>query len=192
MPAPQLRSLRLILRHWAPDDRRPFALMNSDPEVMRYIPSLLSADQSDLYAETMQLGLEERDYGFWAVELRSAKGTQGPFIGCVGLSVPHWNAAFTPCMDIGWRLGRDYWGMGYASEAARRVLDYSFNQLDLDELLCFASVKNLRSIAVMERLGMVRNAEDDFDHPMIDPDSDLRRHALYRMSRQRWLSSQPD
>tara|TARA_B100002051_G_scaffold186165_1_gene176232 strand:- start:726 stop:1226 length:501 start_codon:yes stop_codon:yes gene_type:complete len=166
--------------------------MNSDPEVMRYFPSLLSADQSDLYAETMQLGLEERDYGFWAVELRSAKGTQGPFIGCVGLSVPHWNAAFTPCMDIGWRLGRDYWGMGYASEAARRVLDYSFNQLDLDELLCFASVKNLRSIAVMERLGMVRNAEDDFDHPMIDPDSDLRRHALYRMSRQRWLSSQPD
>ena len=82
--------------------------------------------------------------------------------------------------------------MGYASEAARRVLDYSFNQLDLDELLCFASVKNLRSIAVMERLGMVRNAEDDFDHPMIDPDSDLRRQALYRMSRQRWLSSQPD
>ena len=112
----------------------------------------------------MQLGLEERDYGFWAVELRSAKGTQGPFIGCVGLSVPQWNAAFTPCIDIGWRLGRDYWGMGYASEAARRVLDYSFNQLDLDELLCFASLKNLRSIAVMERLGMVRNAEDDFDH----------------------------
>ena len=66
MPAPQLRSPRLILRHWAPDDRRPFALMNSDPEVMRYFPSLLSADQSDLYAETMQLGLEERAYGFWA------------------------------------------------------------------------------------------------------------------------------
>ena len=190
MPAPELRSPRLTLRHWTPDDRHPFALMNSDPEVMRYFPSLLSEDQSDLYAETMQLGLEERDFGFWAIELRSGDRIQGPFIGCAGLSVPQWNARFTPCIDIGWRLARSYWGMGYASEAAHRILDYSFHRLDIDELLCFASLKNVRSIAVMERLGMTRNTEDDFDHPMIDPDSDLSRHALYRMSRELWIGAQ--
>ena len=86
MPAPQLRSPRLILRHWTPEDQRPFALMNSDPEVMRYFPSRLSADQSDLYAEMMQLGLEERNFGFWAIELRAEDQTGGPFIGCAGLS----------------------------------------------------------------------------------------------------------
>ena len=192
MPAPELQSPRLILRHWIPADRVPFALMNSDPEVMRYFPSVLSTDQSDLYAETVQLGLEEREFGFWAIEVRSADQDQGLFIGFAGLSVPQWNATFTPCLDIGWRLGRDYWGMGYASEAAHRILDYGFNQLDIEEVLSFASVLNARSIAVMERLGMIRNSEDDFVHPMFAPDSDLSRHVLYRMPKQLWMSLQSD
>ncbi len=192
MPAPQLLSPRLILRHWTHEDQRPFALMNSDPEVMRYFPSRLSADQSDLYAEMMQLGLEERNFGFWAIELRSEDQTGGPFIGCAGLSVPQWNSPFMPCIDIGWRLSRDYWGMGYASEAAHRILDYSFNELDIDEVLSFASVLNVRSIAVMELLGMTRNPDDDFCHPMFDSDSDLSRHVLYRMPKQLWTSLQSD
>ncbi|MEE3256326.1 MAG: GNAT family N-acetyltransferase [Actinomycetota bacterium] len=177
------------MRHWLPEDRKPFAVMNADPEVMKYFPSVLSSDQSDLFAETIQMGLEERDFGLWALQLREGEEDEGPFVGFVGLSAPLWTATFTPCVEIGWRLHRDHWGMGYATEAATRVLDYSFTRLDLGEVVSFASVMNLRSIAVMQRLGMHRDLEEDFVHPLVDASDRLSRHALYRMTKRVWTSS---
>lgn len=187
MAAPELRSSRLLLRHWCPEDREPFASMNADPQVMEYFPATLSSDQSDLFAETIQLGLEERDYGFWAIQIcDDAQGDEGPFIGFVALSVPIWDAAFTPCVEIGWRLSRPHWGFGYATEAATQVLEYGFNVLRLSEVVSFTSILNSRSMAVMQRLGMTRDETEDFNHPNIDSNDSLCRHALFRMSDQLW------
>ena len=187
MAAPELRSSRLLLRHWCPEDRKPFAAINADPEVMKYFPSVLSFDQSDLFAETIQMGLEERDFGLWAVQIYDGDhGDGNPFIGFVGLSVPIWEAAFTPCVEIGWRLARPHWGFGYATEAATQVLEYGFNVLRLNEIFSFTSLSNLRSIAVMQRLGMTRDENEDFNHPNLDVNDTLCRHALFRMSDQLW------
>ena len=133
--------------------------MNADPSVMQFFPSMLNTAQSDLFAETMQIGLEQKKYGLWAVELKDTNSDQdGTFIGFVGLSEPSWKAPFTPCIEIGWRLARAHWGFGYATEAATEVLAYSFELLELAEIVSFTALLNTRSLAVMERLGMFRDA----------------------------------
>ena len=163
--------------------------MNADPRVMGYEPPTLSADQSDLLAEAMQLGLEERDYGFWAVQIcGDARGHKGSFIGFVGLSVPIWDEAFTPCIEVGWRLSRPHWGFGYATEAATQIFEYAFNVLRLSEVLAFTPLSNSRSLAVMQRLGMTREEKEDFNHPNLDSNDSLCRHALFRMSDQLWVN----
>ena len=163
--------------------------MNADPRVMEYESSTLSADQSDLLAEAIQLGLEERDYGFWAVQIcDDARGNEGSFVGFVGLSVPIWDAAFTPCMEIGWRLSRPHWGFGYATEAATQILEYAFKVLRLSEVLSSTPLSNSRSLAVMQRLGMTREEREDFNHPNLDSSDSLCRHALFRMSDQLWAN----
>ena len=190
MPAPRIETPRLLLRHWRQEDREPFAQMNSDSEVMKYFPRVLDRGQSDLFAELIQVGLEERNHGLWAVELRNDGSlAPSPFIGFVGLSAPTWNASFTPCIEIGWRLNRPFWGHGFATEAAKHVLRYGFQVLKLDEVLSFTSLLNLRSMAVMERLGMTRDIGEDFDHPKIETSNELCRHALYRIGSKKWAKS---
>ena len=138
----------------------------------------------------IQIGLEERDHGLWAVELRNDRSLEpAPFIGFVGLSVPTWNASFTPCIEIGWRLNRPFWGHGFATEAAKHVLRYGFQVLKLGEVLSFTSLPNVRSMAVMERLGMTRDITEDFDHPKVETNNELCRHALYRISYKKWANS---
>ncbi|MDE0845650.1 MAG: GNAT family N-acetyltransferase [Actinomycetota bacterium] len=189
MSAPLLSSSRLVLRHWRSTDRKPFASMNADSSVMQFFPSMLSTAQSDLFAETQQIGLEQKKYGLWAVQLKDTNGSQdGTFIGFVGLSEPSWKAPFTPCIEIGWRLGRKHWGFGYVTEAATEVLSYSFGLLGLAEIVSFTSVLNTRSLAVMERLGMSRKFSEDFDHPRIEPGDALGPHALYRISSEEWAA----
>ena len=163
--------------------------MNADPSVMQFFPSMLNTAQSDLFAETAQIGLEQKKYGLWAVQLKNTNGFRdGTFIGFVGLSEPIWNAPFTPCIEIGWRLARTHWGFGYATEAATEVLAYSFGLLGLVEIVSFTSLLNLRSLAVMERLGMFREASEDFEHPRIEPGDALGPHALYRISSEEWAA----
>ncbi|MFQ3366843.1 MAG: RimJ/RimL family protein N-acetyltransferase [Candidatus Poriferisodalaceae bacterium] len=163
--------------------------MNADPSVMQFFPSMLNTAQSDLFAETMQIGLEQKKYGLWAVELKDTNGAQdGTFIGFVGLSEPSWKAPFTPCIEIGWRLARTHWGFGYATEAATEVLAYSFGLLELAEIVSFTALLNTRSLAVMERLGMFREVSEDFDHPLIEPGDTLGPHALYRISSEEWAA----
>ena len=185
MSAPELRTDRLLLRRWRESDHAPFARLNGDPEVMEHFPSTLDETQSNVMAELLDVGLAERDYGLWAVEV-----VDGPaFIGFVGLSNTTWEAAFTPCIEIGWRLDKPHWGLGYASEAAAEVLRYAFDELELDEVVSFTSLSNLPSLAVMERIGMTRDPAEDFDHPNLRPDDPLCRHLLSRLSRARWLAS---
>ena len=185
MAAPELRSQRLVLRHWRPEDKKIFAAMSADPQVMQYERPTLSAEQSDLLVEAIQLGLEMRDFGFWAVQIFDDAGFgENALGGFVGLSVPKWETSFAPSVQIGWRLSRQHWGFGYATEAAAKVLEYGFEDMGLNEIVATTSLLNMRSIAVMERLGMVR--DQPFDHPNIRVNDPLRRHVLFRMSQQRW------
>jgi RimJ/RimL family protein N-acetyltransferase len=124
--------------------------------------------------------------GLWAVQVRA----NSAFVGFVGLSSPAWDASFTPCTEIGWRLARSAWGHGFATEAAKTVLATAFGELKLDEVVSFTTTHNLPSQRVMQRIGMTRDPSEDFNHPRV-PDGPLRRHVLYRLSRAEWELSQP-
>jgi ribosomal-protein-alanine N-acetyltransferase len=168
---------RLILRQWRPEDREPFAAMNADAQVMEFFPAMLSRAESDHLADRFAARIEERGFGFWVLELPGI----APFIGFAGLSIPGFTTHFTPCVEIGWRLLPGYWGQGFASEAARRALEFGFEEAGFAEIVAFAAEGNRRSRAVMERIGMTYDAEGDFDMPTLPEDSPVRRHVLYRI-----------
>lgn len=182
---PQLVTPRLILRGWRDDDLAEFAAMNADPEVMAYFPGTRERAESDSLVARIREHFERHGFGFWAVE---APGT-APFIGFTGLWKTDFEAPFTPCVEIGWRLATRFWGRGYATEAATASLRFGFETLALDEIVSFAAARNLRSRQVMERIGMVRDPDGDFDHPMLAPDSPHRRHVLYRLQRPHQIGS---
>jgi RimJ/RimL family protein N-acetyltransferase len=173
------RTPRLILRRFVPADREPFAAMNADPEVMHHFPGVLSREESDRVAGRIEAHFAQRGFGLWAVEIPGVTA----FAGLVGLAVPRFEAAFTPCVEVSWRLARAHWGQGYATEAAGAALGFGFDQLGLNEIVSFTVPDNLRSRRVMERLGMTHDARDDFDHPLLADGHPLRRHVLYRKRR---------
>jgi RimJ/RimL family protein N-acetyltransferase len=175
----ELRTERLLLRHWRDDDVEPFAALSADPEVMRFYPATLSLAESEAYVDRARAALEERGWGLWAVE-ETAGAT---FLGVVGLHDVPFRAHFTPAVEVGWRLARAHWGRGYATEAARASLAYAFGDLGLDEVVSFTTRANERSRRVMERLGLTHDPADDFDHPALAPGHPLRRHVLYRLAR---------
>lgn len=171
------RTERLILRRWRREDREPFARMNADPLVMEHYPSVLSRSESDAIADRIEQHFADHGFGLWALEIPEA----APFAGYVGLSVPRFQAAFTPCVEIGWRLAAQHWGHGYATEAARAVLRYGFDQLGMEEIVSFTVPGNARSRRVMDRIGMVRDPAGDFQHPLLPEGHPLRAHVLYRV-----------
>jgi RimJ/RimL family protein N-acetyltransferase len=175
----ELRTDRLRLRRWLPTDRDPFAALNADPAVMEYFPATLSREESNALATRIEGHFDRQGFGRWAGEISGG----APFAGFVGLSVPAFNAAFTPCVEIGWRLSVEHWGRGYASEAARTVLTFGFENLGLSEIVSFTVPGNLPSRRVMERIGMVHNPADDFDLPTLPEAHPFRRHVLYKMAR---------
>jgi RimJ/RimL family protein N-acetyltransferase len=170
-----LRTDRLILRQWRDDDDEPWARMSADPIVMEFFPSTLDRAESDAKADQLCAEIDALGYGFWAVE---APGV-APFIGFVGIRMTTGDMPFPPTLEIGWRLDRPYWGMGFASEAAREALRFGFDQLRAESIISFTSVLNARSEAVMKRLGMVK--EGEFEHPKLEEGHRLRRHVLYRI-----------
>lgn len=172
-----VRTDRLLLRTWRQGDLEPFAALNADPEVMECLPKPLDRQESDDLAARLRGQFETRGYGRWAVEIPGV----APFIGFVGLAYVDFPAPFTPCVEIGWRLAREYWGKGYASEAARASIRYGFERLGLEEIVSFTVPHNVRSRAVMERIGMTRTPKEDFDHPVLPDGHPLRRHVLYRI-----------
>jgi RimJ/RimL family protein N-acetyltransferase len=176
---PPLRTDRLLLRHWVPEDRSLFAALNGDPRVMEFFPSTLSRADSDSMADRIAAHFERHGFGLWAVEVPGISD----FAGFVGLNVPIFDAPFMPCVEIGWRLAADHWGYGYAREAARAVLEHALEALRLPEVVSFTVPTNLRSLRVMEVIGMKHDPNGDFDHPLIPAGDPLRRHVLYRISR---------
>jgi ribosomal-protein-alanine N-acetyltransferase len=176
MMTAEIHTERLLLRRWSEEDREPFAAMNADPRVMEYFPALLTREESDALVDRIEEHFAERGWGPWAAELRAT----GEFIGFIGLNVPTFKAHFTPCVEIGWRLGAEHWGTGLATEGARAVNDHGFSSLRLPAVVSFTPAQNRRSRRVMEKLGMTRNPADDFDHPGLAEGHLLRRHVLYR------------
>lgn len=168
---------RVCLRSWHDEDRDAFATMNADARVMEFFRSCLRRAESDAMFDHIQRHFNKHGFGLWAIEVPGV----APFIGFAGLSVPDFSAHFTPCVEVGWRLEFEYWGYGYATEAARLALGYAFRTLALTEVVSFTSVGNHRSRAVMERLGMRRDPADDFDYPSFPEGHPLRRHVLYRL-----------
>lgn len=180
-PVIELQTERLRLRAWRDADREPFAAMNADPEVMEFFPAPLDRATSDAGIDIWRQQFAERGWSNWAAELR---GT-GQFIGFIGLSIPRRRLPCSPCVEVAWRLARNAWGQGYASEGARAALRCGFEQLGLDEIVSFTAIGNRRSRAVMERIGM-QDAQQDFEHPGVPEGHPLRLHCLYRLRRKDW------
>ncbi|MFF2382748.1 GNAT family N-acetyltransferase [Streptomyces sp. NPDC058108] len=173
----ELRTDRLLLRRWRDSDLAPWAEMNADPEVREHLGDLLTREQSDASVASFREEFDRRGYGWWALEVRAT----GEFIGFAGLDQVEEDMPFTG-VEIGWRLARGAWGQGYASEAARTVLAHGFEALALSEILAVTTAANLRSRAVMRRIGMTRDPADDFQDPTA-PEGPLRPSVLYRIAR---------
>ena len=146
---------------------------------MEYFPSTLSSPESDVLADAISSHLDEHGWGLWAVDIPEVTS----FAGFIGLSRPRFEAHFTPCTEVGWRLDPEFWGHGYATEGAMAALRFGFDTLGFDEIVSFTTASNMPSRRVMERIGMTHDPRDDFDHPSLAVGHKLRRHVLYRKSR---------
>jgi RimJ/RimL family protein N-acetyltransferase len=157
---PEVLTDRLKLRAWRHTDREPFATLNADPRVTEHFPSTLSREESDALVDNIVAKFEKHGFGFWAVEVPGVAA----FVGFIGLSVPNFETHFTPCVEVGWRLSREHWNHGYATEGAEAALRFGFQTLQLDQIVAFTVPGNVRSRRVMEKIGMAHNPADDFDH----------------------------
>jgi ribosomal-protein-alanine N-acetyltransferase len=173
-----LTTERLVLRLWQPDDLAPFAAMNADPRVMEHFPAVLTHDESDALVARIERQLAQFGWGLWAAERRDT----GEFIGFIGLSPVPDDLLLAPGTEVGWRLAREHWGRGFATEGARASVHHGFDNVGLDEIFSFTAAANLRSQRVMQKLGMSRDAANDFEHPRY-PNWSGRHHVVYRLSR---------
>jgi RimJ/RimL family protein N-acetyltransferase len=175
----EIRTERLLLRRWRAEDREPFAGMCADPRVMEFFPALQTRAESDASVDRIEAHFEKHGFGLWAVEIVGVS----PFAGLIGLCHPRFETHFTPCVEVGWRIAPEHWRRGFATEGARASLAFGFDSLGLAEIVAMTVLANVRSRRVMEKMGMARRPDDDFDHPMIAEGHPLRRHVLYRLSR---------
>jgi RimJ/RimL family protein N-acetyltransferase len=173
----EISTERLFMRSWRESDLAPWAAMNADPEVRRYLGPVLTPEQAEAWVLNFQDDLDRYGYGFWAVEVRAS----GEFIGFTGLGTVDEEMPLTG-IELGWRLARSAWGHGYATEAARAALGYGFEVMRLPEVVAVTVAGNLRSRAVMARIGMTSDPAEDFDDPDIE-DRPLRRYVVYRKRR---------
>lgn len=177
----ELRTERLLLRHWRPDDLAPFAQLNADPAVMEHFPGLQDRATSDASVDRFREHLDAHGWGFWALERLDT----GAFIGFTGLNTVPSDLQLAPGVEIGWRLAHSHWGNGFAREAARAGLRVAFEGLRLPEVVSFTSFANDRSQSVMRAIGLRRRPEADFDHPRF-PDWPGRRHLVYGVTAEQW------
>ena len=177
-PANAMNRPHILLRQWKEEDLQPYAAMNADAEVMRYFPKCLTAEESKESFLRIRAGIDQRGWGLWAVEVN------GAWAGFTGLAQPRFAAHFTPCVEIGWRLRREFWGRSIAYSAALAAEAFAFQNLKLAQLVSFTAVINTRSRRLMERLAFTRNEHEDFLHPLIAEDCSVRPHVLYRKPNQ--------
>jgi len=176
-----LKTDRLLLRQWTQDDFLPFAEMCSDMDVMEFFPKPQTQNESYRMGQKIQSLINDRGWGFWAVEVPN----QYKFVGFVGLHIPKDDMPFSPCVEVGWRLSKQYWGKGYATEAAKAALEYAFNILNLNEVVSFTTLANVRSVNVMKKIGM-HNSGQNFMHPDIAASHSQCEHVLYKISQSEW------
>jgi RimJ/RimL family protein N-acetyltransferase len=174
-----LETPRLLLRPWMDSDVEPWVAMCADDRVMEFFPSTYDRERAESTAVRLRENIERKDYGWWVIDAKDGP----PFVGVVALQDVPFEAHFTPALEVGWRLGYAHWGRGFATEAASRVLDFAFADLGRDEVVAMTAKINERSQRVMLRLGMTRDARDDFEHPNLKPGHRLRPHVLYRARR---------
>jgi len=179
-----LESERVLLRQWVKSDISSFIALNSDPHVTRYFPRTFSEQESKGFVAVMSSMIDEHGWGFWAAELKSSK----EFIGFVGLNSPRPIMPFSPCIEVGWRLLKQHWGNGYATEAGKLSLAYAFDHLEVNEVVSFTTESNFKSRKVMERLGM-ENTGNNFKYPDLPIEHPLSEHVLYKISRAQWSAS---
>lgn len=184
-----LASPRIQLRPWKDADREPFAAMTADPEVMRHFPATLTREESNAWVDRAMRKIDERGWGFWAIDYLAEAGSVSKFAGFTGLNISDPELPFGPCVEVGWRLAPQFWGLGLASEAARLALRAGFESIGLDEIVAMTTLRNTRSRAVMHRLDMQESASDEFDHPAFPADSPERRCCVYRLLRARWAAN---
>jgi RimJ/RimL family protein N-acetyltransferase len=177
----KIQTERLLLRPWKDADLAPFAEMSANPEVMEFFPAILSAAESNAMVGSFCEHFEKYGFGWAACELKSSS----EFIGFVGLHRIEYETSFSPCVEIGWRIARKHWGQGFAVEGAEAMLEFGFKNLGLTEIVSMTAVGNLKSRRVMEKIGMTRNSEEDFDHPKVSDGHPLKRHVLYRIQKAR-------
>lgn len=174
---------RLNLRTWGIADADPYFQINQDPKVIERLPGPLTIAQVKDFITRANKQQDQKGYTLWAVELKET----GEIMGFTGLNYTDWGSLFTPAVEVGWRLGSQYWGKGYATEAAKASLEYGFTQCDLKEIVSFTVPENLRSIRLMERIGLKRDVNGDFTHPKLPADHPLSQHILYRLSVEAYL-----
>lgn len=177
---------RLILRRWQAKDREPWARMTADPAVMEFFPSILTRDKSDEFIDRMEAAYLKDGFAFLAAEAKD----DGRFLGFIGLLTTIFEAHFTPCVEIGWRLAKSEWGKGFAVEGARRCLEFGFEERGLKEIVSLTSKLNLKSIRVMQKLKMVTDPKENFLHPRIEVGHRLSEHVLYRIGKSSFLTTE--
>lgn len=174
--AQELNTTRLKLRNWQVEDLPRWIAMNSDPITLKYFSRTDTKEESELSFERFKNNLELHNFGLWAVEEKET----GNFMGFIGLSEKFIEGvSFTPCIEVGWRLDKEFWGRGYATEGALKVLRFAQEELKIDQIYSYTARINTPSINVMKKIGLIERPELDFDHPKIDAGLPIRNHVVF-------------
>ncbi|MBN8827717.1 MAG: GNAT family N-acetyltransferase [Sphingobacteriia bacterium] len=173
-----LETPRLILREWKEQDIEAFVKINQDPKVIKFLRGALTLEEAKAFIIGANMGILDNGFGLWAAELKETK----ELIGFIGLNIPEFKAHFTPCVEIGWRLSSKHWRKGLATEGAKRVLEFAFKDLGIEEIVAFTARNNLASRKVMEKLGMTHDPKENFNHPKLPESHPLSLQVLYRIN----------
>jgi RimJ/RimL family protein N-acetyltransferase len=168
---------RLILRTWTDKDTAPYYEINQNPKVIEFLLGPMTEDEVQNFMREQNNNFDIKRFCLLAVEIKNTE----KIIGFIGLSEPKFEAYFTPCVEIGWRLGSQYWGKGYATEGAQAILKYGFKKCNLNEIVSFTAANNIKSIQVMGRIGMQKDSY--FNHPKLDNNHQLSKHILYKIQK---------
>lgn len=170
---------RLILRPYREDDRDAFAALNGHPEVGAWLGGVLTREQSDAMMDRITAHIAQHGFGFWAAERRA----DGRLVGAIGLMVMGDDLPAPGAIELGWRLHPEAQGAGLATEGAAAARDWAFAELGVPEVVAITADTNVRSQAVMRKIGMTPDPARDFDHPRLATDHPLRRHVFFSVSR---------
>jgi RimJ/RimL family protein N-acetyltransferase len=176
-----IQTARLKLRPFSEADFEPFAAINADPRVMEFFVAPLTREQSDKFANVICGHFARHGYGPWAVETPDSK-----FAGYIGLYWGNFEAPFMPALELGFRLGAQHWNKGYATEGGSAAVEWAFANTDLPEIFSWTAVLNRRSQRVIQKIGLLRDPANDFDHPRVPEGNPLRPHVLFRVTREQW------